>query len=51
MQEITLKTDRRTQLIEITELVREALGETNGAAAALAICAELAAPELTIRAV
>ena len=35
MQEITLKTDRRTQLIEITELVREALGETNGAAAAL----------------
>ena len=35
MQEITLKTDRKTQLIEITDLVREALGETNGAAAAL----------------
>lgn len=35
MKEITLQTDRRTQLIEITDLVREALGETNGAAAAL----------------
>ena len=35
MQEITLQTDRKTQLIEITDLVREALGETNGAAAAL----------------
>jgi len=35
VQEITLKTDRKTQLIEITDLVREALGETNGAAAAL----------------
>ena len=35
MQEITLKTDRRTQLIEITDLVRDALGETNGASAAL----------------
>ena len=35
MQEITLTTDRRTQLIEITELVRDALGDTNGAAAAL----------------
>ena len=35
MQEITLKTDRRTQLIEITDLVREALGEPNGASAAL----------------
>ena len=35
MQEIALKTDRRTQLIEITELVRNALGEVNGAAAAL----------------
>ena len=35
MQEITLKTDRKTQLIEITDLVRQALGETNGAAAAL----------------
>jgi secondary thiamine-phosphate synthase enzyme len=35
MQEITLRTERRTQLIEITELVREALGSANGAAAAL----------------
>jgi secondary thiamine-phosphate synthase enzyme len=35
VQEITLQTDRRTQLIEITDLVRDALGETNGAAAAL----------------
>ena len=35
MREITLKTDRHTQLIEITELVRDALGDTNGAAAAL----------------
>jgi secondary thiamine-phosphate synthase enzyme len=35
MKELTLKTDRRTQLIEITDLVREALGDSNGAAAAL----------------
>ena len=35
MHEITLKTDRRTQLIEITDLVRAALGEPNGASAAL----------------
>ena len=35
MQEITLQTERRTQLIEITDLVRDALGEVNGAAAAL----------------
>ena len=35
MHEITLKTDRRTQLIEITDLVREALGDSNGASAAL----------------
>lgn len=35
MQEITLKTDRRTQLIEITDLVRDALREPNGASAAL----------------
>ena len=35
MQEITLTTDRRTQLIEITDLVRDALGGTNGASAAL----------------
>jgi secondary thiamine-phosphate synthase enzyme len=35
MREISLQTDRRTQLIEITDLVREALGDPNGAAAAL----------------
>ena len=35
MREIALKTQRRTQLIEITDLVREALGDPNGAAAAL----------------
>lgn len=35
MREINLKTERRTQLIEITEQVREALGDANGAAAAL----------------
>ncbi len=35
MEEITLRTDRRTQLIDITAQVQAALGETNGAAAAL----------------
>jgi len=35
VKEISLKTERRTQLIEITQLVREALGDPNGAAAAL----------------
>jgi len=35
MREIQLKTDRKTQLIDITELVRDALGEPNGASAAL----------------
>jgi secondary thiamine-phosphate synthase enzyme len=35
VQEITLRTDRRTQLIEITDRVREALGDANGATAAL----------------
>jgi secondary thiamine-phosphate synthase enzyme len=35
VQEITLTTERRTQLIEITELVRDALRGPNGAAAAL----------------
>ena len=35
MREISLKTERKTQLIEITDLVREALGGTNGASAAL----------------
>jgi thiamine phosphate synthase YjbQ (UPF0047 family) len=35
VQEIRLKTDRRTQLVDITKQVQDALGETNGAAAAL----------------
>ncbi len=35
MQEISLKTDRKTQLLNITEQVQAALGEPNGAAAAL----------------
>ena len=35
MREITLTTDRRTQLIEITDRIREAVGDANGASAAL----------------
>jgi secondary thiamine-phosphate synthase enzyme len=35
VQEIRLKTDRRTQLVDITTKVQEALNGTNGAAAAL----------------
>src|SRR5438093_13615001 len=35
VQEISLKTERRTQLVDITQQVQEALGETNGARAAL----------------
>lgn len=35
MQEISLKTDRKTQLVNITEQVQDALREANGAAAAL----------------
>jgi secondary thiamine-phosphate synthase enzyme len=35
VQELTLRTDRKTQLIEITDLVRDALGDPNGASAAL----------------
>ena len=35
MHEISLKTERKTQLIEITDLIRDALGGTNGATAAL----------------
>ena len=35
MREISLKTDRKTQLIEITDLVREAVNGANGASAAL----------------
>jgi len=35
VQEISLKTERKTQLVNITEQVQQALGEPNGAAAAL----------------
>ena len=35
MQEISLKTERKTQLVDITEQVQAALGDPNGAAAAL----------------
>jgi secondary thiamine-phosphate synthase enzyme len=35
VQEISLKTDRKTQLVNITEQVHAALGDSNGAAAAL----------------
>jgi secondary thiamine-phosphate synthase enzyme len=35
VQEISLKTDRKTQLVNITDQVQAALGEPNGAAAAL----------------
>jgi secondary thiamine-phosphate synthase enzyme len=35
VREITVTTERRTQLINITKQVQEALGEANGAAAAL----------------
>ena len=35
MKELTLRTERKTQLIEITDLVRDALGDPNGASAAL----------------
>jgi len=35
VKELTLRTERKTQLIEITDLVRDALGDPNGASAAL----------------
>jgi secondary thiamine-phosphate synthase enzyme len=35
VREISLTTERRTQLVDITDRVREALGGANGAAAAL----------------
>src|ERR671933_1298718 len=35
MREIRLRTERKTQLVDITTKVQEALGDTNGAAAAL----------------
>ena len=35
MREISLRTERKTQLVDITSKVQDALGDTNGAAAAL----------------
>jgi secondary thiamine-phosphate synthase enzyme len=35
VRELTVRTERRTQLVEITDQVREAVGDANGAAAAL----------------
>src|SRR3954463_11083377 len=35
MREISLRTERKTQFVDITSKVQDALGETNGAAAAL----------------
>ena len=35
MREIVLETERKLQLIEVTDQIREALGDTNGATAAL----------------
>jgi secondary thiamine-phosphate synthase enzyme len=35
MRELRVKTERRTQLVEITDQVRDAVGQANGAAAAL----------------
>ena len=35
MRELSLKTERKTQLVEITDLVQDAVGSTNGATAAL----------------
>ena len=35
MREIQLKTERKTQLVDITDRVRESLGDTGGRAAAL----------------
>jgi secondary thiamine-phosphate synthase enzyme len=35
MREISLRTERKTQLVDITAKVEDALGDTNGAAAAL----------------
>ena len=35
MRELTVRTERRTQLVEITDQVREAVVDANGAAAAL----------------
>jgi secondary thiamine-phosphate synthase enzyme len=35
VQEIEVRTERKTQLVNITEQVRDAIGETNGGSAAL----------------
>ncbi len=35
MREIVLETERKLQLIEVTDQIRDALGDTNGATAAL----------------
>jgi secondary thiamine-phosphate synthase enzyme len=35
VRELSLKTERKTQLVEITDLVQDAVGSTNGATAAL----------------
>ena len=35
MHEIVLETERKLQLIEVTDLIRDALGDANGASAAL----------------
>jgi secondary thiamine-phosphate synthase enzyme len=35
VQEISLRTERRTQLVDITQQVQDVLGETNGVSAAL----------------
>jgi len=35
MREISLRTERKTQFVDITSKVQDALGDTNGAAAAL----------------
>ena len=35
MREIVLETERKLQLIEVTDQIRDALGDTNGASAAL----------------
>ena len=35
MNEISLKTDRKTQLVDITSLVQDAIADANGASAAL----------------
>ena len=38
MRELAFRTERRTQLVEITGLVEDAVGSSNGASAALVYC-------------